>query len=191
MSKTHAPYPPAHDVNGPLQVDFLPIPGGGRLGMVHCPGRKGRDGKGRLWQRDLKSDLAALQAQGADTLITLVEPKEFTIYGVEDLPQAVQEAGLNWVHWPIGDMQTADGATAKTIQDALPDLVERLHQGETIIVHCAAGLGRTGTLAAQILVEAGLNPDQAITKVRATRPGTIETEAQEKLVKAQGQKPAP
>ena len=52
-------------------------------------------------------------------------------------------------------------------------------------VHCAAGLGRTGTLAAQLLVLQGVAPDEAILRVRQARPGTIETPAQEQAVSDQ------
>jgi protein-tyrosine phosphatase len=45
-------------------------------------------------------------------------------------------------------------------------------------VHCAAGLGRTGTFAAALLRSLGIAPDAAIALVRATRPGAIETPEQ-------------
>jgi ADP-ribosyl-[dinitrogen reductase] hydrolase len=68
------------------------------------------------------------------------------------------------------------------MQTALPALLEKVQSGATIVIHCAAGLGRTGTLAAQMLVHAGMNPSDAIATVRAARPGTIETPEQAQAV---------
>lgn len=55
---------------------------------------------------------------------------------------------------------------------------------KTIAIHCRAGLGRTGTIAAKILIERGLAPHEAINKLREIRPGSIETKAQENYLKA-------
>jgi len=44
-------------------------------------------------------------------------------------------------------------------------------------------LGRTGTIAARLLIEFGLNPDDAIKEVRASRSGAIETSSQEQYVR--------
>lgn len=171
------------DVNGLLRIDQIPL-GVGRIGMTHCPGRCGTDGAGRRWARDLDADLARIRGFGAMLLVTLIEPEEFAVYGVHDFPAAVRRAGFDWRHWPIGDMKTADGASRAAIEAALPELAAHVENGATIAVHCAAGLGRTGTFAAQLLVASGMSPDAAIRRVRAARPGTIETAAQEAAVHA-------
>jgi ADP-ribosyl-[dinitrogen reductase] hydrolase len=51
-----------------------------------------------------------------------------------------------------------------------------------VLVHCRGGLGRAGTIAARLLVELGMEPVNAITSVRAVRPGAIETREQEKYI---------
>ena len=46
------------------------------------------------------------------------------------------------------------------------------------------GLGRSGMIAARLLVELGEEPRAAIQRVRQVRPGAIETAAQEDYVLA-------
>lgn len=51
-----------------------------------------------------------------------------------------------------------------------------------MLVHCRGGLGRAGTIGARLLIELGMEPETAIRRVRAMRPGAIETREQEKYV---------
>jgi ADP-ribosyl-[dinitrogen reductase] hydrolase len=60
-----------------------------------------------------------------------------------------------------------------------------LRSGRRVLLHCRAGLGRTGMIAARLLVELGATPDEAIAAVRHARPQTIETRAQEQHVSSQ------
>ena len=46
-------------------------------------------------------------------------------------------------------------------------LLARLRDGESIVLHCKGGLGRTGMVAARLLVELGCMPEEAIVAVRS------------------------
>jgi len=58
-------------------------------------------------------------------------------------------------------------------------LVIALPQGAKAIVHCNAGIGRTGTFAAAYWVAKGATVSEAIDRVRNARPGAVETPEQE------------
>jgi len=110
---------------------------------------------------------AALARVGATTAVCLTEAHELTgrydAY-VEWLSANVPRRAV-WS--PIGDLH----APSLDIMVALVDeLVARLGSGERILIHCAAGMGRTGTTAACVLIELGVEHDEALRIVAASRP---------------------
>jgi atypical dual specificity phosphatase len=55
-------------------------------------------------------------------------------------------------------------------------------QGKAVAVHCHAGYGRTGTMLSCYLVTQGYPAGDAIAFVRRKRPGSVETDEQERFV---------
>jgi ADP-ribosyl-[dinitrogen reductase] hydrolase len=157
-----------------LLITTIDLPGGGHLGLTHCPGRCG----GAYGQRHLDDDLAAIEAWGADLLISLVEAREFARLGVPTFVDSVQRRSFRWHHVPIPDFGVPSPATLTAWDSIRGDVRALIDQRGRIGLHCAAGLGRTGTIAAKILSECGLSADDAIARVRDLRPGTIETAQQ-------------
>ncbi len=153
--------------------------GEGRLGLTICPGKKD---PWRGWNRDLDEDLKVIQDWGATTAVTLIEDHEFDLLKVKDLGKRVEELGMRWIHLPIRDVDVPDSRFEKGWATAGPEIQQRLQTGESILIHCRGGLGRTGLVAGLILVELGMAPEKAIRKVRTARPGAIETAAQERYV---------
>jgi len=169
-----------------LRIDEVQVPGGGRIGMCLFPGRKGTDSQGRVWRRLIQEDLADIEQWGAQAVVSLVESSEFEGYGVPDLGQRIQDIGIAWYHLPIVDMGVPDAALWRSAHGVGAEVVNRLRRGDRVLFHCAAGLGRTGTLAAATLVALGQTPQAAIESVRSARPGTLETSAQEDFVRTLG-----
>jgi ADP-ribosyl-[dinitrogen reductase] hydrolase len=170
----------------PLRIDELAWPGGGVIGLSHFPGRCGVDGRGRHWRRDVSADLHSICEWGAAAVLSLVEAEEFARYGTPDLGLRVRALGLRWHHLPVPDMGVLAGGGALVQQPELAAVRAALQSGERVLVHCAAGLGRTGTVVAGLLVVQGSTPQQAIEAVRGVRPGTLETAQQEAWVHALG-----
>jgi ADP-ribosyl-[dinitrogen reductase] hydrolase len=172
-------------VTDPLRIAELPCGhAGGRLGITFCPGKQGESLEGPPWRRDLEADLDVIQSWGARAIVTLVERHELEMLGVPQLGSRVAERGMDWLHLPIVDVQPPGPAFDEAWPAALARLRAVLDGGGRVLVHCRGGKGRAGTVAACLLVDAGMAPGRAIDAVRRVRPGAIETAAQQRYVLA-------
>ena len=60
---------------------------------------------------------------------------------------------------------------------------KRITSNEPVMVHCLAGLGRTGTILACYLIKyQKMSADKAIQKLRDERPGSIQSFPQEEII---------
>jgi len=170
-----------------LQIDQVKTPNGGVIGMCHCPGRRGVDGDGHVWDRQLDHDLQVIKSWGSDAVITLLQRHEFEKLGVENLDRAVLATPMRWYHLPVADMSAPADEFHRAFKTVGAEILSYLgvesEKTGKIVVHCAAGLGRTGTVAASLLILCGMLPQPAIAAVRRARPGAIETSIQEKFVR--------
>lgn len=168
---------------GPIWVDFVsPESHGlrGRLGLTVAPGRW-RPGLDSASDCLVEDDLLRLRDfYGAKVLVTLLEEFEMRRLAIPELLDVARNAGLRSLWFPIADVSVPSDLEATC---ALVDgIVEYMSRGETIVVHCMGGLGRSGTIAACCLVARGHAPREAIRMVRSARPGAVEVASQEDFV---------
>lgn len=156
-------------------ISWLPLPAGasGRLGLSMCPG---------LGPTGLDGDCQSIAAQGVFRVVSLNEPENRAQIGADRLPDCLAQHEVLWQEFPITNFGVPDQDALALLPALLDELVFSLTTGKSVLLHCFAGLGRAGTVAALLLVELGLSGKDAIDLVRAHRPGAIETEVQEALV---------
>ena len=112
-------------------------------------------------------DLPLLIHAGIGAVVSLLNiPSDAPVYST---------AGFGYHLMPI-----PDGAAPSIEQFVafLRFVREQRALGRVVAVHCAAGLGRTGTVLAGYLIAKGSGVVSAISRIRAARPGAIETSEQ-------------
>jgi len=111
--------------------------------------------------------VAALQRADATTMVCLVEAHELSDRYPDYLTWLGEHAGAGAVWFPIHDLHAPPLERARHL---LTDLVARLRRDERLLMHCAAGIGRAGTMAVCVLIELGVPADEALDIVAAARP---------------------
>ena len=171
----------------PIRVDWIETAlWPGHLGLTLAPGRKGPSATGDvLHDRDLEADLTRLRQHFAvQVLVSLLEPDEAQRYGLETYDAQAEDLGIDVLHHPVPDVDVPQNAAL--FAEFADEVMNRLLNGETVVAHCLGGLGRAGTLAACLLVQAGMTPQQGVELVRSARPGAVETPVQERFVEQFG-----
>jgi hypothetical protein len=168
----------------PLEIaEVRASPSHGRIGITFCPGKRDPYAQTGAWERDLGIDVDAIAAWGASLVLTLVKPAELVALKVPSLGQEIQRRGMAWCHLPIADYSVPTEAFERQWVSQGQEIRARLRRGDDVLLHCKGGLGRAGMMAARLLVELGMEPEEAIRRVRRERKGAIETPSQLALVR--------
>ena len=156
----------------------------GKIGITLCPGKKSPSTFGGIWDRDLVMDLTAIKRQfDPKAIVTLMPDDELSANKVPTLGQAVLDQGMEWFHLPIQDMTAPDVSFDNAWAKIGPRILHTIKLGGNVLVHCKGGLGRSGTIAALILIKFGIPNGLAIAQVRKARPGAIDIAEQEEYVR--------
>jgi len=87
---------------------------------------------------------------------------------------------INYLHIHSNDMGVPE---FDDLTRAVDFIHERITNNEPVMVHCLAGLGRTGTILACYLIKyEKLSANDSIQKVRESRPGSIQSFPQEEII---------
>ncbi len=167
----------------PIQINWLEIgTGWGQIGLTLCPGKKQTDGITGHWDRDLKTDLIDVRRWGAKHVLSLLDADECSELQVSDLADEIRTSGMNSYTFETTDGGVPGDSHPDPWKRYAEEIVRKLSLGESVLIHCNGGLGRTGTFVAGLLVENGIDPDKAIAITRKVRPGAIETTKQEQWI---------
>lgn len=125
------------------------------------------------FHRPSKSGLSILQQQGCSVVITLQSQTELP----HEIESYCRQVGLRWV-WVA--LQGANkkllesNNTAWLIREALCSAHDLLKSGERILVHCAAGIHRTGLFCYALLRISGYDQERTLDTIKQIRQVTFD-----------------
>ena len=100
-------------------------------------------------------------------VVSLLEPSEARRLGLDAERSVVKAHGMEFVSFPIPDMglpPSVDDFARLTYH-----LFKQVNVGFNTLVHCRAGIGRSGLFSAGVLLHVGMNPDEAFDYVSSQR----------------------
>ena len=110
---------------------------------------------------------AAIRRVGATTVVCLNEAPEIAGRYPDYVAWLEANRPERAIWFPVPDLHAPD---AGPMADLLSQLHQRVVAGEVLLVHCGAGIGRAGTVAAALLMRLGASLPDAIATVAAHRP---------------------
>ncbi len=113
--------------------------------------------------------LGAWRSRGATDVLTLQRADEMQPW----IPGLCQEHGLGWIHLPLSGRRMDQPGDRDSLA-RLPALLDVWAGPRRVVVHCSAGLHRTGGICYLLLRLAGLGRDEAVARVRLARALTAE-----------------
>jgi protein-tyrosine phosphatase len=162
------PWPSHRSLDG--GIDRIPLP----------------DSAGELWlcgKHVTGPDAEAAMARvRATTIVCLNERHELEDRYPDYVAWLVAHRDDRAVWYPIPDLHAPD---VEGVVPFLDELRRRLDAGERVLMHCGAGIGRAGTMAACVLMMMDVDPDDALAIVGEHRPmAGPEAGAQQELIDA-------
>jgi len=146
-------------LNGPWQ---------GKLALAARP-------RGGDW---LEDEVASWKRAGIGMVVSLLTPEEEKEFDLTREGEQIRRGGLEFSSFAIADMHVPR-SEAKLAQ-TLEHVTSRLASGKNVLVHCRQGIGRTGLIAACLLMKNGMSPGAAMEVVSVARGVAVPETAEQR-----------
>ncbi len=124
--------------------------------------------------------LLEYKPKGIQVIVLLVEDEEFMRITGRNLVGIYEKEGYEVIHLPIPDMGVP---SIEELEDASTLVIQKAQAGQNILIHCHAGVGRTGVFMAHLAKRLfGFSGRKAISWVRQYIPNALKSDEQRKFV---------
>jgi protein-tyrosine phosphatase len=115
----------------------------------------------------LEDEIASWAGDGVNSVFSLLTVEEERELDLANEAAEAEAHGMTFLSFPIPDRQVPDSES--DLAKALEKLDRELANGKSVVLHCRQGIGRTGLVAACLLLTKGMDPDAAIRRLTAAR----------------------
>jgi protein-tyrosine phosphatase len=126
----------------------------------------------------LEDEMAAWRRTGIDTVLSLLTSDEEQDLDLKLEAGEAKARGMAFVSLPIPDRQVPNSESE--VSAILERLDADLSAGKNVLVHCRQGVGRTGLVAACLLVTKGMTPEAAVKALSAARGTPVPETAEQR-----------
>ena len=142
-----------------MKADLFWIPGpwGGRLAIASRP-------RGGDW---LDDEASAWRQADVDVVVSLLENDEAAQLGLLHERQVAEDHAINFISFPIPDRGVP--ASMQEAVSLIARIGAQLDAGKNVAIHCRQGIGRSGLIAAGVLMTSGASPEEAMQIVSSAR----------------------
>ena len=116
--------------------------------------------------RLLHNHIKYLKMQGITKVLSLLEVNEAESLQLGAESYYCDIEGIRFENFPIRDH---DVTTIDAIKPVAQRILQEIYDGEKLVVHCFAGIGRTGIVTSAILIENGLSAFEAMNLITEKR----------------------
>ena len=128
--------------------------------------------------RGRPDSIDTLAASGIHRVVSLLQHTEAELLGLQDESKEVLAQGMQFDSFPVADFGVPSSLTA--FAEFTREMSAQLTQGANILIHCRGGVGRSGLVAAGVMLQSGVDPGQVFSRISARRGVRVpETDAQQ------------
>jgi protein-tyrosine phosphatase len=129
---------------------------------------------------ELAAEMQGLADGGVNVLVSLLSDEEIAESGLAGEEATAEAAGLTFLRLQTPDLRVPERGA---VLEMAGTLRSHLEEGGSVVVHCHAGIGRSSTVAATVLLLEGVLPDEAWTRITAARGVPVpDTPAQRRFI---------
>lgn len=128
-------------------------------------------GKLALSERPKLKEVKELVPAGCDRVVTILAERGEQAHKIG---QAVEAHGMSWEWLKVAHATELSTAEEMFFKRAVHKIYNCILDNESVLVHCSAGLHRTGMFAYAILRKGGIEQDVALDIIKDIRQETFE-----------------